>query len=56
MYSPDGIIDKFGDGLGTKLEILHKKIGKLKSLRSKYKSDRTKSNIDLRCFKLRTKN
>lgn len=55
MYSPDGIIGKFGDNLSTKLELINKRIDLLKSLRSKIKNIRTKKNLDLRCFKLRTK-
>ena len=53
IYSPDGIIKK--SELNDKINLLHKKIDLLKSLRSKTKSERTKNNIDLRCFKLRTK-
>jgi len=50
MYSPDGVMGKFGDNLSTRLELINKRIDLLKSLRSKIKNRRTRKNLDLRCF------
>ena len=56
MYSPDGLIGKFGDEFALQLNKINQRIDLLKSLKTKKKyNSKTKQNINLRCFKLRTK-
>lgn len=56
MYSPDGVIGKFGDKFALKLNKINKRIDLLKSIKTKKKlNSKTKQNINSRCFILRTK-
>ena len=55
FYSPNGLYGKLGDNKVDELYKYGTKIDLLTSLRAKIKEKRTRYNMHIRCFKLRTK-